>query len=254
MQAQQNRKQGLIFRKDKWDSFAADTLNRSFFTVGTDFGSRVLFCGRDFGERQYGVSPYLVLNSAGFYMYAQMDWWSDADRSPARHVTGMGYDAQLSENLALFAGYERWFNHYNDDYFDNALKNEVEAGARYRAGKFLLEPTFYFFFGWERIYELDIMVSRPLILVNKKVKVSLTPGILATFATPVFAYMFYEFPDPEYDYEKFRIVDYESGLSLLVLWKNFELSGSANYNMPIRLSNEIISPFYYFTCEVSYSF
>jgi hypothetical protein len=256
-QVQQNRIKNWpsIPNTNQPDSLHPDSTRAAFFTIGSDYANRVLFCGRDFGERQFGVSPYLIYNLPnGLYVYTAFDFWSATPRKPARNVLGIGYESNSNKKLSFHLGYERWFNHYDDSYFDNALKHEIEAGFDYNLNKVSFEPTFYYFVGLERIYELDLKLSRPYRLVDKRVKILITPEFTTTFATPVFSWMFYEFPDPEYDYEKFRLVDFEGSTSLTLERGNFEFVVSARYNAPVRVANEALSPFFYISAEVNFSF
>jgi hypothetical protein len=257
VEAQQNRMKnwssipGVNLR----DSLNPDSLRTAFFTIGSDYANRVLFCGRDFGERQFGVSPYVIYNfRGGLYVYTVFDFWSATPRKPARNVLGIGYETDPNKRLSVQLGYERWFNHYEDSYFDNALKHEIEVGLDYKLRRVSLEPTFYYFFGLERIYELDLTVSRPYRLLNKRVRIFITPEFTTTFATPVFSWMFYEFPDPEYDYEKFRLVDFEGGTSFTLTRGNFEMVISGRYNAPVQVANEVLAPFFYLSAEVNFSF
>jgi hypothetical protein len=257
VEAQQNRIKNWpsIPNTNQPDSLIPDSIRTAFFTIGSDYANRVLFCGRDFGERQFGISPYVMYNfRSGLYGYVMFDFWSATPRKPARHVLGIGYESDPNKRLSFQLGYERWFNHYEDSYFDNALKHEIEVGLDYKINRFSFESTFYYFFGLERIYELDLTLSRPYRLLNKRVKILITPEFTSTFATPVFSWMFYEFPDPEYDYEKFRLVDFEGGTSLTLERGNLELVFSGRYNAPVRVANEVLSPFFYLSAEVNLSF
>jgi hypothetical protein len=255
--AQQNRIKNWssIPNTNQSDSLNTDSTRTAFFTVGSDFANRVLFCGRDFGERQFGVSPYAMYNfRSGLYAYTVFDFWSATPRKPARNVLGIGYESDPNKKLSFQLGYERWFNHYDDSYFDNALKHEIEVGFNYKLNQVLFEPTFYSFFGLERIYELDLTLSRSYRLLNKRFKILVTPEFTTTLATPVFSWMFYEFPDPEYDYEKFRLVDFEGSTSFALERGSFQFVVSARYNVPVQVANEILSTFFYLTVEVNFSF
>src|SRR5690349_6385870 len=66
------------------DSIRRDSINkRSSLIMGSDYASRVIFCGRDFGERQHGLSPYLMLElKSGLYFYTTTDFWSATERKP----------------------------------------------------------------------------------------------------------------------------------------------------------------------------
>jgi hypothetical protein len=251
-------KGGKASQTTRVDSTKLDSLDRkSSLAIGIDYASRVIFCGRDFGERQQGMSPYVLLNSRhGFYLYTIADFWSATPRQPARNVLGLGYEKQITKRFSAFVGYERWFNHYNDKYFDRAMQNELEAGFSYTLGKFSFEPAFYYFFGLERITQLDLTLARDFNLFSpgKNFNVSSRSEFTTTLATPVFAYIFYEFPDPNYDYEKFRLVDLEGSQTFTLSWGNIDLIGTARYNIPVNTGNESLKPFLYFTAELSYTF
>src|SRR5882757_2208819 len=150
--AQQSGKKNWVGVTPPADSTKRDSLAAgSYFTLGTDYTSRVVFCGRDFGERQFGISPYLLFTSGkGFYAYTLHDFWSATPAKPARNVLGAGYELKLFKKLNVFVGYERWFNHYDDDYFDHAMQNELEIGLAYQLGKFSVEPVFYYYVGLEK--------------------------------------------------------------------------------------------------------
>jgi hypothetical protein len=198
----------------------------------------------------------MVNFKSGFTLYTVADFWSATPRKPARNVFGLSYENQLTKKLSVFAGYERWLNHYDDDYFDRAMQNEIEAGLSYTLGKYSLEPTFYYFFGLEHIYELDITLAREtkLYSITENLKLWARADFATIMATPVFSYIFDEFPDPNYDYEKFRLVDFEGSVSLNVILGNLELAGKAHYNRPVNVGNESLTSFPYFTVELNYSF
>jgi len=230
--------------------------NKPVLILGSEYDNRVIFCGRDFGERQFGLSPYLSYYSGkGFYSYGTIDFWSAVPRKPARHVIGLGYEVNPLKNVSVFAGYERWFNHYEDPYFDRAMQNELETGMVYTLKQFSFKPSLYYYFGLERIFQLDFTLSHNHnFLSSGKINFGVISEFTTTLATPVFSYIFYEFPDPDYDYEKLRLVDFDGNLSLLVRWHHLELLGTVHFNFPIAVANESLDSFNYFTTELSYYF
>jgi hypothetical protein len=87
--AQQNRikKWPIIRPTPQPDSLKSDSTRSAFFTIGADHANRVLFCGRDFGEQQFGVSPYLMYNfRSGLYAYTVFDFWSATPRKPVQTI------------------------------------------------------------------------------------------------------------------------------------------------------------------------
>ena len=254
LKAQQSRSTNWtgITRESITDSTDLDPL---FLAVGTEYTSLVVFCGRTFGENELGISPFLFLNSGvGFYGYVISNYWSATVRKPARIVSGVGYQYAFNRHVSFYAGYERWFNRFGDDYFDRALQNEIEIGANLFINKLSIEPAFYYMFGLERISQLDLSIERNCPVISKNIRVSVRPSFVTSFATPVFSYIYYEFPDEDYDYEKFRLVDFEGALSLYMELGNLELNGAFRYNYPISVGNETLTPFLYFTADISYSF
>jgi hypothetical protein len=230
-------------------------LRSSFLVVGTEYTSRVASWGRTFDEKQFGIAPYIFLNSrGGIYGYVMSNYWSLTPSIPARIVSGIGYQRSLTNWFSFFAGYERWFNRYGDAYFDHALENEIDFGIDLIIKNLTIEPMFIYLFGLERISQLDISVERYCQLISKRITISVRPAAVASMATPVFAYIYYESPDPDYDYEKFEWVNFESSLSLDIEWGNLELSGSVRYNHPFNIGNEKLTPFLSFTADVSFSF
>lgn len=226
-----------------------------FISIGSEYESQVAFWGRTFDERQFGILPYVYLNSGkGFHAYVMNSYWSQSYRKPARTIAGIGFEYELTKQISFFAGYERWFNHYGDDYFNHALENEVEIGTSINVKHFTLGSVFYYMFGLEHIKQLDISVERKFTKAFDNIKVSIKPASVASLATPIFAFIYYENPDPDYDYEKFKWVDFESSLSLDIEWGNLELNGALRYNYPINIGNENLSSFLYFTADLNYSF
>lgn len=221
-------------------------------TVGNYYTNKVIYWGQDFGLKQYGITPYvLISHNNGLYLYVVNLYWEAIDNKPAETDIGIGYKFQLG-NLYVYTSYERWLVHYGGVYNRRALSNYLEADLLYDFNIFNLESTSYYMWGIDKLFVSDIALNQQYYLfpLGKKGWITLTPEVLASFADQPFWYLFtdyYEFEEPD-----FRWVDFETNATLGMVFKKLELELTGHYNMPVNPYFEPELPFLYFTAHLNY--
>ena len=237
-----------------WD--AIDSLREvtGGILFGTYYDSKMTFWGRDFGEKQFGLTPYVVLSSPlGLYIYGVNNYWSANAKQPARTDLGIGYETNLGKKVYLSMGYERWFARYGDDYYNSLLIHNIELSAVFELPWFDVAPSVYYMFGENHVLQTDIAIEKQyLIPLSKICRLSFKPSLLTTFATRTFIPMYSEFDLDQIDYNKIALVDYEATAMLGLEIRNLEMDVAGHYNIPIGVGYEELSPFSYLSIHVSY--
>ena len=241
---------------DLWN--LKDSLNEvtPSFSMGSYYDSKVVFWGRDFGEKQFGVAPYVMFNSAkGFYAYTVGNCWSANSEIPARIDLGVGFERILTDKIYVSLGYERWIPRYSDSYYNSLLTNNIEVDADLEYFGLDIEPSVYYMFGEDYVFQSDILLEKKYSVHTSKVtRISLKPSLLATFATRTFIPMYTEFYSDQINYKKIGLVDGEGSATLEVEMRSLQVEATAHCNVPVGARYEQLSPFYYFSLHVNYSF
>lgn len=256
----------LYAQEDEQDSIDNDSLFSndispeevtSNLTIGNSYNNRVVFWGRQFGIKQYGVYPYMRFDSGnGWYLYAVGLYWSAIPGQMSETDIGIGYEKQITPRFYASAGYERWIVHYGDSYDRNILTNYLEAYFSYDVGPFYVDPAFYYMFGMEHAFVSDISINAyyPLFpSLSESVHISTLPEVVTTFATHSFIQLFGYTPDPINE-KGFKLAGFEVNVPITTTFRNFALSITPHYNIPVEVQSEQIDPFFYVSLDLNYTF
>lgn len=237
------------------DSLKAITPN---LHIESDFNNKVVFWGRDFGNNQFGFENLTMFSTgSGFYYYYRSYVWSAMRNKYAKTDLGFGFEKQINDALYASFAYERWFFNNGNNYVRNALRNYLEADLGYDLNIVTINPTVYYMFGTDHIFQTDIMIKSDLFLFSffKCGAVSVKPSATATFANQAFLPIYNNYPVGYINEQKFKCVDAELSLPLILTNKNLHLECAVHYNAPIRAVNEDpINPFVYFSAKLAYNF
>lgn len=254
-QTRTNERLRMKHNNDAWKMIDSLHENTPSLSIGSYYDSKMVFWGRDFEEEQFGIAPYIMFNTAkGFYAYVVSNYWSANAEIPARTDLGVGFETTLADKIYVALGYEKWIARYGDEYYNSLLKNNIEVDVGFELFGIDVEPTFYYMFGEEYIFQSDILLEKKISLHTSNVsRISLKPSALATLATRTFIPMYSEFYSDQINYNKFKPVDYEASAALEIEFKNLQLEATAHYNIPVAVQYEELSPFYYFSFHLIYS-
>jgi hypothetical protein len=222
----------------------------------SDFANKVVFWGRDFGKNQFGFENNITYKTGkGIYLNYTGHVWSAMPNPYAKTDIGIGYEREITERFYASIGYERWFFNNGDDYIKKALANYVEADLNYDFDLLSIEPSFYYMFGIENIYQADININGEYILFrfSKNGNVFIKPQWLSTFANQAFLPIYSYYPTSYVNEKKIKLVDIEFSLPISVKINNFEIEPNFHYNIPLKINNEQINSFYYFSLRVAYN-
>jgi hypothetical protein len=225
--------------------------------IASDFANKVVFWGRDFGRKQFGFENSLIFKTGkGFFLNYTGNVWSAMPSPYAKTDIGIGYEKQVTDRLYTSMGYERWFFHNGDAFVRSALTNYLEADINYDLDIINIEPEFYYMFGTQNIVQTDINVRGEFFLFScfKSGEVSIKPQGLATFANQGFLPIYSDYPSGYTNEKKFNLVDLEMALPLQLKVKNMEFEPQLHYNIPVKIGNEQVSPFFYFSVHFAYNF
>jgi hypothetical protein len=224
--------------------------------ISSDFANKIVFWGRDFGRNQFGFENNLIFKTGkGFYFNYTAHVWSAMPNSYAKTDLGAGYEHQFTDRLYASVGYERWIFNNGDDYVKRALANYFEANINYDLDWINIEPSFYYMFGIEDIYQADINLNSEFSLFDflKSGNVSIKPQWLITFANRAFLPIYSNYPVGYVNEKKIKLIDWEFSLPISIKLKSFELEPNVHYNIPFKINNEQISSFFYFSVRVAYN-
>jgi non-ribosomal peptide synthetase-like protein len=235
-----------------------DSLKETFPSIefSTDYASKQVFWGRDFGKPQYGVEPLLVFKTGfGLYMYGANHYWSAMDNVLSKTDLGIGYEKQVSENFYFSFGYENWTFYNNDKFYQNALRNYLEAQMTYTIRGYNLEPTFSYMFGTQNVSQLDLAINKSIFIsqISKTGELNIVPAATCIFASQNFLALYSYSNIPYSNNKNIKLVDYQLSLPLNIKERNFDLETAVHYNIPIALPKENIDPYFYFTIKLSYT-
>ncbi|MCC7050658.1 MAG: hypothetical protein IT239_02625 [Bacteroidia bacterium] len=247
----------LIIKRDSILN-AIDSIKEttSSIEIGSEFLNKVVFWGRNFGEKQHGFENNILYKTKfGWYTNYTGYVWSAMPNRYAKTDLGLGYENQLTDNFYASLEYQRWIFNNGDYYVKNALANYLKAELSYNFGFINVEPCFYYMFGIEHIFQSDIEVNHEFILatVFKSGKVCFFPRVLSTFANQGFLPIYGKSPSGFIENNQFKCVDTELSLPLVFSIRNFETEATLNYNYPIKIGNEKLSPFFYFSISLNYN-
>jgi hypothetical protein len=223
--------------------------------LNSEYDNKVVFWGRDFNRKQYGIESNLVFKSGkGPYLYYTHHFWSAMPNPSAKSDIGLGYERQFTPRLYASLAYERWFFNNGDSYVRKALANYLEAEVNYDLGWVNVESSFYYMFGLEHVYQEDVTVAGDFFLFSflKSGSATLRPQFLTTFANQAFLPIYSNYPTGYISEKRFKLIDFELNLPLLFKAGNIEIEPNLRYNMPVKIGNEQISSFFYFSLRLSY--
>lgn len=221
---------------------------RSQLAVRVGYNSNVFSVGRTLGIEQFGLSP-----SVSYYhksgAYADLTGYWSKDFEPAYYLTivSAGYLHTFSKHFSVIGNYDRYV--YNTDIDDQyiSFKNTLSV-TPYFDYKFLsLRADYSFYFGNQTAHR--IMPSVNINIVKRKFlgidKVSLTPGFYLLFGNEKSTEIVTDNSPQGYSLvEKnvFGVMNYAFTAPLYIRHKDFSFFVGYTYNIPKKLSNEIIVP------------
>jgi hypothetical protein len=223
----------------------------------SDFANKIVFWGRDFGRPQFGFENNVTFkNGKGFYLSYTSYIWSSMPNPYAKTDIGVGYERQFTDRFYASVGYERWFFNNGDDYVKKALVNYTEAEMNFDFDWITFESSFYYMNGLENIFQADINVIKEIFLFSfsRSGNVSMQPQFLTTFANQAFLPIYSNYPTGFINEKKFKPLDFELSIPFSVKVRNLEIAPNFHYNIPVKIGNEQISSFFYFSCRLSYNF
>jgi hypothetical protein len=242
------------------DSIASliDSLKESVpsLELSTEYENKVVFWGRDFGLPQYGINPgFIFKTGVGFYFYGFNHYWSAMPNILSKTDLGIGFEKQVTEKFYFSLAYENWTFYYKDKFFQNALKNYLEAQISYNLQGVNIEPTVYYMFGSQQIFQADLSINKELFITDlfNRGDLSVSPSATAIFASQNFL--------PLYSYSNIRfargnavkLVDYDFSLPFKFQFHYLNIEPAFHYNIPVALPKEVIDSYFYFTIRLAYT-
>jgi hypothetical protein len=264
--------------QDSIDAVKQDSINYAhkhshLFTVETNYTSKVVFRGRDFGLQQYGVYNSLKYrNPMGLYLNVNNYWWSGVQSTIAKTDIGIGIEQNLSKRVALDVSYERWFLSNDTFFFGMNFNNMVQASITTEFDKLNGEAAVYFIFGTEKAFLYDFRGTYTFDLPgsNNQFYWNITPALLVEiFAgqkikSDTTRYVANNTPYREitnkYRLQTPQLANTELQLDLNMEYNNWTLTPTYHYAYPIAINYEEIpissylaNGYSYFTLNIIYN-
>lgn len=149
---------------------------RTYLKVYGAYNSQLAYWGRTDSVTQSSTAPAIAFHdSSGFNAYLETSFWSAAEQKPAFTTLGLGWAFDLSKNLSLNLGYERWIIHEDNNSATNYFS--AEFTAKPDDWEFSVAP--FFIPGTEKSYGGDVNILRNFYIDN----FSIGPKITASYAT-----------------------------------------------------------------------
>jgi hypothetical protein len=224
--------------------------------VSSDYANKVVFWGRDFGRNQFGFENEVIFKTGkGLYFNYSGYVWSAMPNKYAKYDIGLGYERQFTDRFYASVGYERWFFNNGSDYVKKALRNYLEVDLNYDLDWLTIEPSFYYMFGTVNVFQADLNINHDFYLCNVSDfgKLVIKPQVLTTMANQAFLPVYNDYPTGYVNENKFKIIDFEFSVPILLSIKNLEVEPNFHYNIPVKINNEQITSFFYFSAKITYN-
>ncbi len=181
-----------------------------------NYMSRVMYSGRDYGVKGYGLSTQLSLHhQSGFWVSAIAYHWQKFDIKLPKTDLVVGYSAQLSDRVGASLSYSRWLYYgKSQSELQWAFNHFMSAYMGINATYFSIAPQFYYMISpTENVAQFAITVSK-----NKEWrpfwggKLIFEPNLTWMTSTTDR----YDIVDQNHRAGKMlRVIDYELGLPLI---------------------------------------
>jgi hypothetical protein len=166
----------------KEDSIQLAHRNSHLFSYTSEYTSKVVFRGRDFGLQQYGVTNnFLYKNPIGLYASLNNYSWSGIYAPIAKTDIGIGFEKNIGKYLGFNACYEKWF-FADDPFFDpDALNNMFSADLSTNFEKLNFDFGYYYIWGNDAALLLSLTADYRIDLpsFSDKIYLALDPTIIA---------------------------------------------------------------------------
>ena len=257
-----------VFRKSITDKIDSLTEISPTIEIGTEYASKIVFWGRDYGLKQFGFQPHLRYKTGkGLSFGVSSNFWSGYSTPLMMSTLSIEYEMQLSPRIYSTVNYEHWIFHGEPQLEINQFQNMYGIEFIFDLGWFTVEPTLYHMYGYEQTLISDLSIKGDYKLFNlfKSGRVSFQPEATVTSSTAA-DLLFTDYYATLMDtssidvtintlrLSKFRIINYEITAPITFKYQNFELKPAIHYIFPVKSENEAaISPFTYFTLSLTYT-
>ena len=254
----------------KEDSIQLAHKNSHLFSYTTEYTSKVVFRGRDFGLQQYGVTNnFLYKNPIGIYASINNYSWSGIYSIIAKTDIGLGIERNLGKYMNVNASYEKWF-FADDPFFDpDALNNMFSADLSTNFNTLNFDLGYYYIWGDDAALLISLTADYRIDLpsFSEKFYIAVDPTIIGeAFAGDNSVAIFNKSgkkkkTGPIYLQRELNMANYEFSLPLCIEFKNITFTPTYHYAYPIALSDEdpplskyLVGGFSYFTVSAQFDF
>lgn len=256
--------------KIKEDSIQLAHKNSHQFSYTSEYTSKVVFRGRDFGLQQYGVTNnFEYKNPSGFYATLNNYSWSGIYTFIAKTDIGLGFEKEIGKYLTINACYEKWF-FADDPFFDpNSLNNMFSADVSTNFDKLNFDLGYYYIWGNDAALLLSLTTDYRIDLpsFSENIYLAIDPTLLGeAFAGDNSVAILNKKGKkrktaPIYLQQDLSMANYEFSLPLSIEYKNITITPTYHYSYPIALSDEdpplssyLVGGFSYFTISAQFDF
>jgi hypothetical protein len=254
-----SRREAVINRVD---SLETAVYARRRFGYETEYMSRVVYAGRDFGVNQTGLNHQLSYETAHWTVYGKAYHWSGLPNPWAKYDLGASYHTSFfGEKLSTDFTYERWWYTNGTAANRRQLTNFTAAELEWDEDWAFLAADFYYMFGTGQARQANLSLGRYLDVyrVLGADKLEFAPQFTVMWATvgltPLNTHVNRARRNAEPASDPFGLANYE--LSLPVTWKKlgrFEGTAAWRYDWPQRrLKGDINHPFSYVTVNLAFT-
>jgi hypothetical protein len=149
------------------DTSEIDDSDKSYFSVGLNYDSKVVFQGRTDGIQQFGVSPSIYYqHRKGFNASYSANFWSAETSQPSLHNLGLGWDFELSDTWSMSLNYARWILGNGDATDARALNNYASFDLSYSPGTWSFTALPSINFGNSAALSLNFSATKFFIFSN----------------------------------------------------------------------------------------
>lgn len=264
--------------QDSIDNVRQDSIEQvhkqsHLISVETNYTNRVVFRGRDFGLKQYGVYNCIKYkNPTGLYLNLNNYYWSGIQSTIAKTDLGIGFEKNLTKKIVLDISYEKWFLANDTFFLGMNFSNMIQTGINTNYDQVNGEASVYFIFGKEKAFLYDFRGTYTIDLPgsNKNFYWNITPALLVEIyagqkiKSDTLKYISNNTPYREiktkYNLQAPQLANTELQLELNMEYKSFTITPTLHYAYPLAinyedvpLSSYLANGYTYYTLNIVYN-
>ena len=231
------------------------------FEITTDYMSKVVYRGRNFGTDQWGINPQLYCYFGnGFYVNYNNYYWAGLPNKWAKVDLGLGYEGELGKHFSYSLGYERWWFRNGDKTEINNIKNFTDVSLSYYSDYLAVDVSNYYMWGKDYFWINSAEVSHDFGLWqwSPGYRIGIAPKASIIYGTNNHTTLFYQDLNPFLKQTtRYELQDMEFEIPITISLGHLSITPSIHRAFPQNPGDDdpyTLPPFTYYTLQFKYIF